>query len=411
MPAHPRPRRIAWPVIALAAAGVIGGVVTAVANLGGGDGGRPDGGGPDPGAAVAIERTGSMAAPEAPPVVPGSPPATGWRIRYLVTAVASQRHLEVVTVLPPFASRTVVHEGTSATTPVVTERELDLGVLATANQGAEPAVLAPEPQAAGPRPGAILEDAVRLGLAERRERRLVAGRACQVYRTSGARDGSQFLPVTDPDDTLDLCVDSDGLVLEEWQVFGGKGIRQRVAVAVEAPADVEPDALRQVSRERFVAPRDGGGSLRPAAPDSRPQGMFFALPGPPEGFTFLGRFGAVPPQPGFADPEKRGSVFATTVDVFVRGADLLVTEAGGTLDLSPPWETDPANPTVALPELPQLGTAEVVLGLSGGELRALVGDSGRFVKVRGTLGVADLEAVMRSLQVYEDGTGLVFADR
>lgn len=411
---RPQPR-IAWPVVVLAALAVAGGLAAAVSNLR-----ADDGGGADPGPTEqpteAIDRVRSQPIPEgevdAAAFTIGTPPAAGWRIDYLVTAVAAERHLERTIVVPPFDARTVVYEGPDEGTAVVTERELGLGVLATANRGSEPAVLAPEPTPAGPRPGSVLADGVRLGLVEARELRRVAGRVCRVYRTSGTRDGSVFRRPADTDDVLDLCIDADGLLLEEWQRFGGQGIRQRVAIAVEAPADaLSVEEVRKLARTRVVAPRDGGGSLRQVDPSSRPQGQFFEVPGVPDGFTFAGRYGAVPPQPGFADPEQRGSVFATTVDVFVSGADLIVVEVGGTLDLSAPWEPDPDNPTVDVSgPLPQLGSAEVILGLAGGELRALVGDSGRFVKVRGTVPVAVLERVLRSLRPVSDGTGLVFLD-
>lgn len=389
-------------------AAVAGGLFTALSNLGD-DGADGAGSGDSP---EAIDRIRSVEAEPGAQLRIGSPPAAGWRIDYLVTAVAAERHLERVAVLPPFDGRTVVHEDEKPTSAVVTERELGLGVLATANRGAEPAVLAPEPVPAGPRLAGVIDDGLRLGLLEERELRQVAGRTCRVYRTSGSRDGSVFRPPSDDEDVLDLCIDGDGLLLEEWQLFGGVGIRQRVAIDVEAPAEgLSPDDLRQVDRTRTVAPRDGGGSLRPVEPGSRPQGQFFEVAAPPEGFTFVGRYGAVPPQPGFADPQQRGSVFATTVDLFVAGVDMIVVEVGGTLDLSAPWEPDPDNPTIDVSaERPELGKAEVLLGLAGGELRALVGDSGRFVKVRGTVSVERLEAVLRSLRPVTDGTGLVFLD-
>ncbi|MGI8794888.1 MAG: hypothetical protein ACR2H3_17225 [Acidimicrobiales bacterium] len=404
MPARRQPR-IAWPLIVLAAIAVAAGGATAISNIGGGsDGSAVD----ETSEPIAIERFGSVPSPVAEAIEPGPVPTEGWRVRYRVESAGTAPHLEDVVVRPPFDARIEVRASLDPTSALTSERELSLGVLATQNPGASPAVLEPDPTPAGIRIEAILADAVRLGLAEQREIRLVAGRLCHVYRTGGALDATVLAPVSDDADYVDLCVDVEGLLLEEWQIFDGHGIRQRVALEVDAPSASTDSELRRIDTTDRVAPKDGGGSLREVDPASRPQGRFFESPAPPAGFTFVGRYGAVPPQPGFADPNRRGTIYASTVDVFVRGADAIVVEVGGTLNLSTAFDLDPANPQIDLGG--DLGTADVILGTSGAELRALVGDSGRFVKVKGTVPVADLEAVMRSLRPTEAGTGLVFID-
>src|SRR5205823_3057828 len=73
--------------------------------------------------------------------------------------------------------------------------------------------------------------------------------------------------------------------------------------------------------------KQGGGTILTLAPTSRSPGApFWELAEPPTGFTFLGRFAVVPPQPG-AGPAQRPSNVTTAVDdVYVRGADVIIVE-------------------------------------------------------------------------------------
>src|SRR5437016_4401768 len=69
------------------------------------------------------------------------------------------------------------------------------------------------------------------GLAERRGTETIAGRACTVYRISGAL-GQDYKKPTDADHA-DVCIDRDRLVLKELWTIGGKDVRRTTATAVD----------------------------------------------------------------------------------------------------------------------------------------------------------------------------------
>jgi hypothetical protein len=86
---------------------------------------------------------------------------------------------------------------------------------------------------------------------------------------------------------------------------------------------------------------------------------------------------------------------------------MITVERGARLDKADPWEADDRFPDVDLG--PVVGTGEFLAGVTGGEVRALLG-SGRFVRVYGTAPLADLVAVARSLHQTDTGTGPVYLD-
>lgn len=337
-------------------------------------------------------------------IVPTGTFPSGYRITYLVDVAGSPATTEVISASPPFAARTEIYRGQGTDGEPIDERESGFAVLATRSSGQDAVVLRPPPGSAGSRPGAALRDAERLGLVERRELREVAGRRCQVWRTGDAEGAAPFVA---PVGTgfIDLCVDADGLLLEEWHEEGGRGVLQRVAIDVEV-GPVETAALEQLAREQTVPAAKGGGSVRPVDPASRPVGEFLEVPSPPVGFELQGRYSVVPPQPELTDPLLRSRATASTIDVFVRGTDLVVVEVGGVLNKSAPWEADPRYPDVDLGDL--LGQGEVLIGTSAAEVRALL-PQGRFVRVYGTVDVATLTAVARSM-VAVTGDGVRYID-
>jgi len=362
-------------------------------------------GGPSSGTvAEVVERTGSVVAAGARhPMEHRVAAPDGWRIRYQVATPGSIATEDVI-VRPPFESHTEIRvRGEFSET-----RETALGVSVTKPVRANAVALAPVPEAAGFRPGPIVAGAVERGVLVRREQRTVAGRRCQVYRTSGDLSGLTFAaPPETGGDHVDVCVDGDGLLLELVEFVDGDLVRQRVALSVRVGVEVSDGEVRALPHEQTIPPSQGGGSVRPIDPASQPVGRFVAIDQPPAGFSLLGRFEVIPPQPDIARPDTRGRVVAGVSDVFVRGGDLIVVERGARLDQANPWEPDERFPSVDLGG--DIGEGELLLGVTGGEVRALLGD-GRFVRVYGTVPVDDLIAVARSLRQTDGGTGPVYLD-
>ena len=103
---------------------------------------------------------------------------------------------------------------------------------------------------------------------------------------------------------------------------------------------------------------------RPVDPATTPIGEFWVLDQPPEGFTLVGRYAVVPPQPeNFTDPLREGFRRAGVVDAFRSGPDLFVIERGATLRAQPPWEPDPTRDDVTIASLGRLLTIGVALVL------------------------------------------------
>ena len=352
---------------------------------------------------TAVTRVSSERVPGNPePLVHDGEVATTWRIRYRVASPGTVQ-TEVVTVRAPFESHTDVTVGGA----VSEAREAALGVAVTKQARGAIVGLAPVPEAAGFRPGAVIPGALEHDLVERREQRTVADRRCQAYRTASVFSGATFATPTSSVDYVELCVDREGLLLELIETFESRVIRQRVAVDVRVGIDVTDAELRAFPHEQTIPPNQGGGSVRAVDPASQPVGPFFVLDTPPPGFTTAGRYEVIPPQPDISRPETRNSVVAAMSDVFVRDADMVVVERGARLDKTPPWELDDRFPDVELG--PALGTGEFLAGTSGGEIRALL-PSGRFVRVYGTVSLDVLVDTARALRPTDGGTGPVYLD-
>ena len=359
------------------------------------------------GARRPVERVASVATPKSTgtPVLlhDGDGLDRAYRVTYRV-ATPSSVSVEVWTVRLPFDARVVVHDGDGADDAVIETREQSIGVYATKREPEDAVVLAPAPSAVNYRPGPIVEDAVGAGVLVPREKRVVAKRPCQVYRTGTEAGGATFTaPGPGDDEHIDVCVDEDGLLLELLEVFGGRVLRQRVALEVEPDVDVEDRDLARLPSEQTVPAAKGGGSLRETDPASQPIGPFLLLDAPPAGFALSGRFEVIPPQPAIAQEETRGSVVAATSDIYVRGDDVLVVERGARLDKGPAWVEDDRYPKVSVGGA-AVPSAELLAGTNGGELRALLG-SGRFVRVYGTVGLDELQSVMAALREVDGGTG------
>ncbi|MEX2539954.1 MAG: hypothetical protein WD646_15005 [Actinomycetota bacterium] len=249
------------------------------------------------------------------------------------------------------------------------------------------------------RPDAAIEEMVRRGYAEQRERRRVAGRVCRVYRVSGDSSSTELVPVHRAGgDHTDVCIDATGLVLEEAAFADETLSSRRVAVSVDERPSVDEDLFDL--DEPTLGVREGGGSLQEVDPGSRlPGGPFWDLRQAPDGFEKRGRFAVIPPQPGFDDPVQRNSIITLMTDVWTDGIDVLTVERGATQGGVKPFEDDPNARRV---DLGELGSGELRYGLRTSEVRVRT-TGGRFVRVAGTLSGARLIAVARALEPMPEG--------
>jgi hypothetical protein len=349
-----------------------------------------------------IGRAGSTELAAGQPLAISDEPA-GYDVVYRVErkvgsdVTVSTDHLSV---LRPFSSRVESRRGPP---PGHDRTSLAIGALGR-NENSSPSgapltiELPPAVAPADVRLSTVVQDALDQGVLQRRERRRVAGRVCQVFRSGGLFASGALTPAT-ATAAADTCVDANGIVLEEVLRGGGVTQLRRVAVAVR---EQHPPAADFAVTGSPLAVADGGGSTRAVDPTSSPPGPFWQLDAPPDGFTLAGRFAVVPPQPeNYSDPLSSGAKVASITDVFIRGADAVFVDRGSTLQGSEPFTFDPAHRTV---DLGPLGRGEIILSARGAEVRALTGVGG-FVRVYGTLPVAQLADVARRLRQV-DGTTL-----
>jgi hypothetical protein len=361
-------------------------------------GGEPDRGGPDGGTTTTsspppLARRGSEIADPAPdePLAVGAGPAA-YTIRYALREPGRPETTETVEVERPYRSR---RTGPTETTVTDFAR-----LQVTPGQGAV-SVLSPPPAAVDPRPALVVDRAVAEGLLEAREWRRVLDRPCRVHRGLSSVSSSTISAAL-PGRYTDTCVGEDGLILEEWQVFEGRAVRQRIATEISTTATVEP-----IVAEPTLAVAQGGGSVLRVDPASEPPGTFYVLDRPPAGLTLRGRYAVVPPQPGLADESERRRAIASTADVYEQGADVLVVDRGATLNQEDAFQPRPEGRPV---DLGPLGAGELLLSWTGPEVRVKLTD-GRFVRVFGTLPVDAVVEVARSLRETPGGSGLVYLDR
>ena len=335
--------------------------------------------------------------------------AAPYRIVYRLDDLGDERiapSTDVVWVRQPFESRLETSSGappgdTLQSIQVATVDRLRLGTLS------EPLVVARVPGLAVSdlRLAPILDDSLDTGLLELREQRIVADRRCQVVRSGTLLGAGPLVPLTRAEHA-DSCIDDEGLLLEEVLYRDGEPTLHRIAVEV----DIAPRlASGLFDTGDIVLPVDkGGGSARAVDPDAGSLGPFWVLPRnrPPDGFTRVGRFSIIPPQPNRFAAGQDPAVVAGTADVFVRDADFVVVYQGGTIGQVDPFPATPGAPAI---DGGALGEGELLLSALGTELR-FPQRRGRFVHVIGTLAPDDLRALARSLTVTE-GTGLVYLSR
>lgn len=344
-------------------------------------------------------RDGSVIA-DGPPVAVVRTPET-YRIDYRVTGRGGG---EVVTtsdrlwVRRPFDSRLESFEEEAPTAEQLSVQVASLGHLLadSANSAEVVLVRPPAPAVSDVRVDAVLEEALERGLLERRERREVLGRPCQVYRSSAILGTARLSEVGD-DEYVDSCVDEAGLVLEDVLLTGGDRILLR-RVAIEVEEDVAVDDRLFATGESTVPQDLGGGLLRELTPTSRTPDHFFE-PIVPDGFARVGRYAVVasatPDESGQVTPVNERSAFVS--DVLVRGTDVIIIDQGTSTREDP--QPPPGADTV---DLGALGTGELIFDARQSAVQIVLPDR-RFVRVSGTAPIDDLVELARTLRRTDGG--------
>lgn len=346
----------------------------------------------------ATSTSGASSASTQPPgaalVTPTGRPAT-YQVLYQSENLAAQppqERWDQLTVSRPFLAKSVsfASRPTADTPPVngtltSTDALFRIGPQGLVEVSSRQPAVGTDDQALGP----VLRDAVARGLAAPlTTARTIAGRPCHDVRFAEPVAGPlKRLSAVDGHD--DLCIDDDGLVLREEWTLKGRVVLRRTAVAV----DTAPSGLDGALSTAGASPRDPSVAAPTATSLTQGPDPWFAAPAPPEGFTPATQVGLV-----FPDPQTPGGIaYTSEVWAFTRGADLITVEAGngGT-----PWVVD--DPTEKSTIGGAGGTpaldATSVIRSDGVEIRALVpGDRARWIRVRGTMPVTDVEAYARTL--------------
>lgn len=185
---------------------------------------------------------------------------------------------ERVRVSRPFGSELTFSDDTGQTstyTDVLGKREVvDQG---TTTVSAQPATAALYDW----RLDATLDDLVASGKFTLKERREVAGRECQVYRTGSPLEANTVTDAT-ATDYADMCIDASGLLLEEVVYLSGNPYQHVKAMTVsEEPVDdiaVEGE------------PADTTTSFTDIGADAEPVEGYWTLSTVPDGYELVGRY-------------------------------------------------------------------------------------------------------------------------
>ena len=344
-----------------------------------------------PATKTSIDRAGSTRVEGASSVDIGTP-LDGYAVTYRVERVRKgtvAESMATLTVERPFTSRLETSAGALTVA--------DFAYLGTQPASGDPTVVTAAPAAA---PSDVRADLVAGdGTGEVRE---VLDRRCEIHRVGAPVLGGNGELVAGDD--VDLCIDADGVLLEQVARKGSTITERWVATKVDTDATLATDAVRLKGIEATPA-AEGGGSVQEIDPATAPPGTFWQLDTPPEGFIRKGRYAVVPPQAASTDDTNtRSQVVAGVSDVFVRGRDVLIIDQGGTLGGVPPFGVHPGATSVDLGEVAKV--AEVFATPTGFEARALL-PPGHYVKVIGTLPVEELIAIARQLHPI-DGQGITY---
>ena len=362
------------------------------------------------------DRSGSVSLGRpAAPMLPENTPVS-YVIGYQVIETASDRPLltnEVVEVRRPFDARWISREGTIVGKGKTRgERVSSLTRLATKSVDGKWALFEIPPALATTdvRFGAALDQALEDGDIQPREQRRIAGRECQVFRAGSSLQAGLLTRYEPGSPTFaDVCVDRDGLLLEEVWSIDGKRVQRRLAVEVRVDVTL-PDAIFAIPDDAQSIPlKDGGGAARRVDLSERPPGAFRVLPqeATPEGFALLGRWAVVSPRlEVMRDPTNPGQADSSSsvVDVYTRGPDVLVIDRGTSTGRGSLPESDTARPV----DLGALGQGFAITDFRMNEVRAV--GSTDFTRVYGTLPIPLLVEAAQALTIVPGGALQVEGD-
>jgi len=333
-----------------------------------------------------------------------------YAVTYAVTTAGSAPTTERLWVRRPFDSVDITYAGSppGATASLSVVYRLGVQVLkAVSAQAGLLHIPAAAPQQ-DVRPDIVVPAALRAHKAALVGHSRVLGRSCQIFRTAATlRSGPLPALSSHPKTYVDTCIDAAGIVLHERQVGAGRTLSERRAVAVQTGLAAVASAAFDMTGPATPF-ESGGGAFTPLTLGSRPPGGSWALEQLPAGFSHLGRFAAVPPQPqlfgqggnGYGSMGLPGGLVSEMDDVFVRGADFIVLQQGSTLNGA--TFAPPAN-SVGV-DLGRLGSGQLLLAGNSATVVAEPGNHKGFVRVSGSLPPDELIDMMRALAKEPGGT-------
>ncbi len=304
---------------------------------------------------------------------------------------------ERVWVRRPFQSRVETYTGPPPGTSRLSVRQSAFGVLTSRSPRSQPLNIAAPPSLASGdlRIDAALDEAVEDRTILKRERREVFGRECQVYRAGGPVFAGDIEPYEGGTGNFaDVCIDRNGLVLEEAWTHKGRLIQRRAVTEL----DVNP-AIDSKIFEIDVPPSEGAfrGAVERIEDGDDVVGLW-ELPSTPRGFEALGRYGIVIPQaatPG-ANQQTQLPGPSSTSDVYLRGPDVLVIDQDPSLARVIDQESRPTHKV----KLPNLRNGTLIVDARMTEVRGIA-DDGSVVRIFGTLPPSELLDLARSLRPQE----------
>jgi hypothetical protein len=245
--------------------------------------------------------------------------------------------------------------------------------------------------------------------------REIAGAPCQELRTGTTVVAGDLTPLDDSDPTewAEVCIAAgSGLLLEEMWYLGDEPVRHRIATSLEIDPVLDDEAFAVDESARLPA-NEGGGALAPL-PEGTSGRFWESSPpaGAPELMTVelvaagaslrsgelvpVGRFELVSAQPGL------GTDIASAADLVISTAWVGATTDGRWITIERGIGSLPTPGHSGPLELEGLPSGLLIAGSRFMEAR-FIEETGRFVRIHGTLPAADLVEVAGRLRLVDGG--------
>lgn len=267
--ARRRRSRIRWTAAAAGVAVLGAGAIVLIATRGD-DGGVPN-----------VTLTGKQV--DAEGALGVTAPLDAYTVDYALTSYSSDpqnpvKGTEQIRVSRPFGSQLTFADDTGTASVYASV----LGKRGVTDEGTTTVTALPaQPALYDWRFDATLDDLVASGKFELKERREVAGRQCQVYRTGSPVEANTVTAATETD-YADMCIDASGLVLEEVVYLSGGPYQHVIATAVSE------DAVDDIAVDG--EPTDTTTSFTDIGTDTAPADGYWTLSTVPEGYELVGRY-------------------------------------------------------------------------------------------------------------------------